>query len=121
LKRSLVLALCLLAPPAGADGNRLFAAHCRSCHSLSPGEAPGPGPSLHGLSARPVGGDDAYAYSPVLAEARRRGERWTDERLARFLLDPDSLFPGQWMSATGVWKPEEARQLAAFLLHSGNH
>jgi cytochrome c len=114
VRLSVLAAACLFAPGALADGAELFRTHCRTCHTTAPESPPGPGPSLARLSR--VASDPGYGYSPALRAAQARGEVWSREKLARFLSDPDSLFPGQWMSATGVYREEDALQVADYLL-----
>ena len=40
-----------------------------------------PGPQLAGVIGRPVAGDPAFDYSPVLRAARDKGEVWTKDKL----------------------------------------
>jgi cytochrome c len=91
---------------------------CLSCHSLDANEEGLPGPSLAGLGGRPVGSAPGFDYSPALAAARSRGVRWDAERLATFLADPDSMFPGTWMSPPGRMSEVDRRALAAYLLRN---
>jgi cytochrome c len=111
-----VLFTVLATAPAGAeqDGERLFAP-CRACHSLDPAERGLPGPNLNGVTRRPVGGDAAFDYSPVLRKARADGLRWDTARLATFLADPAEMFPGLWMSMRGIEDATERQALAGFL------
>ena len=96
------------------DGARLFAP-CRACHSLDPAERGLPGPNLAGVVGRPIGGDAAFDYSPVLRKARDDGLRWDAPRLESFLADPAEMFPGLWMSMRGIEDAGERKALARFL------
>ena len=112
-----LLLLSLLAPAAAAaeeDGGRLFTP-CRACHSLDPAERGLPGPNLHGVIGRAVGGDAGFDYSPVLRKAREDGLRWDAARLERFLADPAEMFPGLWMSMRGIEDAAERKALVRFL------
>ncbi len=73
-------------------GDRLFALHCATCHSLA-GD-PGPGPPLEGIIGARVGSAPDYLYSAALSG---RNERWSEERLERFLDGVDELYPGTAM------------------------
>ncbi|HKS20354.1 MAG TPA: c-type cytochrome [Bradyrhizobium sp.] len=96
------------------DGEQLFAP-CRACHSLDPAERGLPGPNLAGVVGRPIGGDDAFDYSPVLRKAHADGLRWDAPRLETFLADPASMFPGLWMAMRGIEDAAERQALVRFL------
>jgi cytochrome c len=111
----LLLSLLLPAPAtADADGARAFAP-CRACHSLDPAERGLPGPNLSGVIGRPVAGDAAFDYSPVLRKARDEGLRWDAKRMEAFLVDPAAMFPGLWMSMPGIEDAAERQALVRFL------
>jgi cytochrome c len=113
-----VLLLLLVLLPASAsakeDGAQAFTP-CRACHSLDPAERNLPGPNLSGVIGRPVGGDAAFDYSPVLRKARDEGLRWDAKRLETFLADPAAMFPGLWMSMRGIEDATERQALVRFL------
>lgn len=116
MKAGFVLALAVLALPAAAqDGRALFAERCAACHSIEAGAAEKPGPNLAGLVGRPVGGDPQFDYSPALRRARVQALVWDARLLARFLDDPDAMFPGLWMGANGLQDPAARAALVAFL------
>jgi cytochrome c len=114
LATSLLLFLSTAAPPAAADGARLFTP-CRACHSLDPTKQGLPGPNLAGVVGRKIGGDMAFDYSPVLRKARDDGLHWDAARLESFLADPAEMFPGLWMSMRGIEDVAERRALVRFL------
>ena len=126
LSRSLLpafLLLPLLSGPGWADealdlGAAVFEP-CRSCHALEPTAQALPGPTLAGLIGRPVAGDPAYDYSPVLRAAGDAGLVWDKDRLLRFLEDPEGMFPGMWMSYPGLELAEERVALASFIARVG--
>lgn len=113
---ALLLLLGLIAVPASAteNGERLFAP-CRACHSLDPAERGMPGPNLRDVIGRPVAGDAAFDYSPVLRKARADGLVWDAARLDAFLADPAEMFPGLWMSMRGIDDAAERAKLVRFL------
>lgn len=86
--------LAAVSARAQDDGAAVFETRCASCHAREAGAEPGPGPNLHGLAGRRVGGDPDYDYSPALRAARGV---WDAARLERFLREPDDEIPGNWM------------------------
>lgn len=118
MTRAALAALLLAGQAAAQEAPRLFATHCASCHALAAEAPPGPGPSLHGIASRPMGGDRGFGYSSSFEAARSAGTRWDEARLATFLLDPDEVVPGTWMSAPGLRRGEDAASLAAWLLRA---
>ena len=114
---ALQLLLSLLLPASATaeeNGVRAFTP-CRACHSLDPAERNLPGPNLSGVVGRPIGGDAAFDYSPVLRKARDEGLRWDAKRLETFLADPAAMFPGLWMSMRGIENAAERQALVKFL------
>jgi cytochrome c len=112
----LLLLPVLLPTSATAEegGARTFTP-CRACHSLDPAERNLPGPNLSGVIGRPVGGDAAFDYSPVLRKAREEGLRWDAQRLETFLADPAGMFPGLWMSMRRIEDVAERQALVRYL------
>ena len=110
----LLLPILISASASAEDGAKLFTP-CRACHSLDPAERGLPGPNLHGVIGRPIGGDASFDYSPVLRKARADGLRWDATRLASFLADPAAMFPGLWMSMRGIEDAAERQALVQFL------
>jgi cytochrome c len=90
---------------------------CQACHALTRDAGQKPGPQLAGLIGRPVAGDPAFDYSPVLRAARDKGEVWTKDRLDLFLSDPEALYAGTWMGSPPI---RDAKQRADLLCVLGN-
>ena len=113
---AVLLLMPILLPPSAMaeDGAQAFTP-CRACHSLDPAERNLPGPNLSGVVGRPIGGDAAFDYSPVLRKARDEGLRWDAKRLEAFLADPAAMFPGLWMSMRGIEDATERQALVRFL------
>ncbi|CEJ12301.1 Cytochrome c2 [bacterium YEK0313] len=120
IRAALALALAGFAVPVPAvaqepgRGAALFEA-CSACHSRATGAAGMAGPNLAGLGGRLVGSDPGFDYSPALKAARAAGLRWDRDRLETFLVDPEAMFPGTWMSPPGLAGAEDRAALAAFL------
>lgn len=98
--------------PAGdaAAGKRVFNS-CRACHSLTAGQNK-VGPSLAGVVGREAGAVEGYAYSQAVKEAKIT---WNQENLDKYLENPRGFLPGTKMVFVGVKKPEDRRNLIAYL------
>lgn len=76
-----------------AAGKAAFAA-CASCHQVGPAARGGFGPQLNGIIGRGAGSTLDYAYSPAMKNANIV---WTQQNLAAFIKDADSVVPGTKM------------------------
>jgi cytochrome c len=90
---------------------------CKACHALSRDAGQKPGPQLAGVIGRPVAGDPAFDYSPVLRRAHDKGEVWTKDKLDLFLSDPEAMFAGTWMGSPPI---RDAKQRADLLCVLGS-
>lgn len=68
---------------------------CMECHSLDP-EASANSPHLSGIGGRSVASTSYPNYSAAL---RTAGGKWTHDRLAAYLADPQGFAPGTTMPA----------------------
>ncbi len=84
-------------PAEIALGRHIYDDHCSLCHDNSEHMLNDNGPALFGVVGRPVASVEGYDYSEPLKRARRRGLRWTEARLDRFLTNPMTLHPGTSM------------------------
>ena len=103
--RLAIVAAAFLAAASGARAETCSLQafeHCQACHALTPNAGQKPGPQLAGLIGRAVAGDPAFDYSPVLQEARAKGEVWTKDKLDLFLTDPQELYAGTWMGSPPI-------------------
>lgn len=116
--------VCAQASEADAAASASAFEPCRACHSLQPDGGDkankAKGPNLKGLLGRPVAGDEAFAYSPVLQAAGFAGEVWSVERLDQFLSDPEAVFPGLWMADRHAPLPDAARKAIADFIADPN-
>lgn len=107
----IALGLSLAVPAAQASpaqGQKLFAANCAMCHTVSADSASLAGPGLFNVLGRPVAGVPGFAYSKALVNAGA-GRPWTAAQLDAFLKDPTSFAPGTTMP---VNVPDKAHRAA---------
>ena len=113
--RWMVVAAACLAAAGSARAetcDRQAFEHCQACHALTKDAGQKPGPQLVGVIGRPVAGDPAFDYSPVLQEARAKGEVWTKDKLDLYLGDPQAVYAGTWMGSPPI---RDAKQRADIL------
>lgn len=91
---ALVLASALPAV-AAEDGQALYNAQCKSCHTITGVSGPS-GPTLKGVAGRKVASAAGFAYSSGL---KARGGTWTDASLDAYLAGPSTFAPGTRMFA----------------------
>lgn len=128
LMRTLAIALAggwaTLSPPgAGAadsappSGEVAFNNHCRTCHSIKPGDNR-QGPSLYGVVGRKAGTAPGYTtYSQSLIGS---GIVWDAEALDRFIANPEQTVPGNKMKPfTGIADPGVRERIIRFLASNG--
>jgi len=87
-------AIATTGAPDGKDPKVAFNNHCRTCHSIQPGDNR-LGPSLHGVMGRKAGDVDGYQYSPGFETTNLV---WNDETMDKFIANPNAVFPGSNMA-----------------------
>jgi cytochrome c len=99
--------------PAAAeeiDGHMSFNNHCRTCHSIRPGDNR-LGPSLFGIAGAVAGQVQGYrGYSGGL-----KGIRWDDATLDRFLANPTSISTSTNMIYPPIANAEERHKIIEYL------
>ena len=113
--RTFALLTMMLSCAAAADDGSVLFEPCRACHSLDPVAKVMAGPNLAGLIGRKVAGDPAFDYSPVLRSARGQGRVWNAGTLEAFIADPETMFPGTWMSRVPIGSAAAHAALARFI------
>lgn len=96
----------LAAITAGAE---TFAATCTHCHTLS--GVHGSGPHLNDIVGRQIARVDGFEFTPAL---KAKNERWTEKKIADYLLDPETFAQGTAMGPMGLDRAT-ADAVAAFL------
>lgn len=93
-----------------AAGEKVFN-QCKACHSLKAGENR-VGPSLAGVIGRQAGMVEGYKYSEPMKNSK---VTWTPENLEKYLADPKAFIPGNKMAFAGLKKPEDRKNVLAYL------
>ena len=97
-----------------SEGQKIFE-ECRDCHSEQAGKYRTFGPNLYRILGRKAGTAAQHDYSPALAIA---GFVWSEERLDRWLKDPQGFLPGSKMDI--AIESEQARaDVIAYLIAAG--
>ncbi len=96
-----------------AAGEKAFA-KCKACHAVGAGAANKIGPQLNGVVGRKIASVEGYQYSPAMMKMAEKGA-WTPELLEQYLADPKKVVPGTKMVFPGIKKPDELKNLIAYL------
>ena len=95
-----------------ASGQQAFNNACRTCHMVREGDNR-LGPNLHNVVGRKAGSLPDYAFSSAMKEA---GFVWDEERLDRFIANPDEVVPGNNMKPYGgLSSSDDRKKIIAFL------
>jgi len=114
-RKACLLALMALAWPwavahAGDEGATAYNTHCRTCHSIRPGDHR-LGPSLAGIYGEPAGRAEGYGgYSGAFD-----GLVWHETTLDRLLEDPASISSSTNMIFPPVSDPIKRKKIIEFL------
>lgn len=104
-----VFAASLAAPPAfAADGAKLFALQCKSCHGAKSSPM---GPALDGVVGAKIAARGDYKYSAAL---KAKGGTWTTANLDAYLAKPTGFAPGGRMN-TAVTVEANRTAIIAYL------
>ena len=101
-------------PQAAQDvsGQQAFNNSCRTCHMVREGDNR-LGPNLHKIIGRKAGSLPEYAFSSAMKEA---GFVWDEEKLDRFIANPEEVVPGNNMKPYGgLSSSEDRKKIIAFL------
>lgn len=91
-------------------GKGLFQ-ECAACHSTKPGEVM-LGPGLTGVYGRKAGSVEGFRYTNAL---KKSGVVWDEGALDAYIADPQVAIPGGRMPYSGMAKPEDRKNLIAYL------
>jgi cytochrome c len=118
------MAFMLPSPPAlpqasqgteDVSGQQAFNNACRTCHMVKEGDNR-LGPSLHKIVGRKAGSLSDFGFSSAMKEA---GFVWDEEKLDRFIANPDEVVPGNSMKPFGgLASSSDRKKIIAFLAQS---
>ena len=95
-----------------ASGQRAFNNACRTCHTTREGDNR-LGPHLYKIIGRKAGSLPDYGYSTAMKDA---GFVWDEEKLERFIANPDELVPGNSMKPYGgLASTDDRARVVSFL------
>ena len=91
---------------------QIFNNACRTCHTIKEGDNR-QGPNLYKIIGRKAGSLPDYDYSSAMKGA---GLVWDEEKLERFIANPDEVVPGNNMKPYGgLASADERKKVVAFL------
>jgi cytochrome c len=97
------------------SGQQAFNNACRTCHMVKEGDNR-LGPNLHKVVGRKAGSLPDYRFSSAMREA---GFVWDEEKLDRFMANPDEVVPGNSMKPYGgLASSDDRKQIIAYLAQS---
>ena len=95
-----------------ASGQRAFNNACRTCHTTKEGDNR-LGPHLYKIIGRKAGSLPDYGYSSAMKGA---DFVWDEQKLERFLANPDELVPGNNMKPYGgLASTDDQAKMVSFL------
>lgn len=97
------------------DAQQAFNNSCRTCHTVKDGDNR-LGPNLHKIIGRKAGSLPDYAYSSAMKDA---GFTWDQDKLARFIANPEEVVSGNKMKPYTGLSAEEAGKVIAYLQAAG--
>lgn len=101
---------------AGPEGKAAFDNHCRTCHSLRPGDQR-LGPSLYGIFGADSG--RVRVASDSAQGATNFSIAWDEPTLDRFIANPDQVIPNNGMRPySGITDAAVRRSIIEFLRSS---
>ena len=98
-----------------SSGQQAFNNACRTCHIMREGDNR-LGPNLNKVIGRKAGSISGYNYSSAMKET---DFVWDEQKLDRFIANPDEVVPGHNMKPYGgLASKEERTKIIAFLAES---
>ena len=95
-----------------ASGQQVFNNVCRTCHTTREGDNR-LGPHLYKIIGRKAGSLPDYGYSTAM---KRADLVWDEEKLERFIANPDALVPGNSMKPYGgLASADDRARIVSFL------
>lgn len=101
-----------IVPSTAAETGRSLYRVCAGCHVPPAGQVDAVGPQLLGIVGRTIAADSGFEYSSAM---RAMDGQWTEERLDRFLANPNAVVPGTSMQFVGLKDAASRKMLIEFM------
>jgi cytochrome c len=104
--------LATLLADASASSGEQASRVCAACHSFNEGGPHKVGPNLYNVVGTDIASADGFNYSQALQDKQGK---WTYEKLAGYLENPNGWAPGNNMSYQGIKDPQKLANVIAYL------
>ncbi|HEX2891930.1 cytochrome c family protein [Vineibacter terrae] len=112
LTMSIMLAAGAAVAQDAAEGEKVFKRNCFVCHTVEKGGPTKQGPNLFGIIGRKTGSVEGFRYTNANKSA---DITWSPETLDPYLTNPRKVIPGTNMAFAGLSKPDDRKNLIAYL------
>jgi cytochrome c2 len=96
-----------------ANGKKVFARNCQTCHNAAPKGKHAVGPALYGVYGRAIASGAGFKYSGSLTS--KKGQNWTAATLDKWLENPGGFASGTSMAFAGLKSKEERDDVIRYL------
>ena len=104
--------LATLLADASASSGEQASRVCAACHSFNDGGPHKVGPNLYNVVGKDIASAEGFNYSQALQD---KEGKWTYEKLAGYLENPNGWAPGNNMSYQGIKDPQKLANVIAYL------